>query len=254
MPDAVTINDSNYHEFLSPIVDGIRMGTGYLGMWPKPPSRPKYFGDIGIPLIPEDEFVSRIRDQEQSRSNWYHVSIDNDIPCKNQASTNYCWINAPVHCAELIRFLQMMVYQSYSPASAGARIKNFRNVGGWGSEGLKWMIQHGVNLSSDWPDNAIQRSYDTPQSQEKALENRIVEFFILKTWQEIVSCILALIPVAGGYNWWSHEVTLTHLREDMALGIRNSWGMSWGDKGFGWLEGGRRIPDDAVAIVSLQPS
>lgn len=134
--------------------------------------------------------------------------------------------------------------------AAGARIKNFRNVGGWGSEGLNWMLDHGVNLQSDWPANAIIRTYDTPENRERAKLNRIVEYFRLDNWDEVGSCLLAGIPVACGYNWWSHEVTGMDLTPAGDLIIANSWG-NWGDQGYGLLQGSKRVPDDAVAIVSM---
>jgi hypothetical protein len=92
----------------------------------------------------------------------------------------------------------------------------------------------------------------SPITQRSIVVNRVREYFRLNLWAEVVSCLLSLIPVAGGYNWWSHEVTLMRLSIEIRLRIYNSWG-NWGEEGFGWLDGNRRYPDDAVAIVDLYP-
>ena len=252
MPDPIIINDSNYREHVVPPNE---RGKGYMGMW-KPGHRPPgTFAGLGIPLIPKSEWAARIDKQEELSTNLYHFAISNNLPCKDQGNTNYCWINAPAYCADLIRLIQCpWEVPSHSPASVGGPIKGFANRGGWGSEGLEYMREFGMNLTQDWPDNAIDRRYYTEANKQKAMASRVLEYFVLTNWEEVVSCILSLVPVALGYNWWSHEVSGVRLADGGdRLGIRNSWGMGWGDRGHGWLEGNKRMPDDAVAIVSLQP-
>lgn len=249
------IDDSNYLDFVTaPVVEGERKSKGYFGMWEEGCAAPKEFADLGIKLIDESEWADRIRDQDKYKSNLYHYSLESGLPCLDQNSTNYCWINGPVHCMEIERLKETGQIVSLSPASAGARIKQFRNVGGWGSQGLEWMREHGVNETSDWPANAINRRYLTDDNIAKAKLNKIVEYFVLDSWQEVMSCILSNVPVAVGYNWWRHEVTGTHgvlVSGKVELGIRNSWSMAWGDKGFSVLKGQKKYPDDAVAIVSM---
>ena len=66
---------------------------------------------------------------------------------------------------------------------------------------------------------------------------------------QLISCLLRRIPVAVGYDWWGHEVTAVDaiwLDGTVAIRIRNSWGMSWGNKGFSVLQGNKMIPADAV--------
>ena len=66
----------------------------------------------------------------------------------------------------------------------------------------------------------------------------------------MVSLLLRGIPLAGGFNWWGHEVTLSDadwIDNEIAVIIRNSW-QGWGDFGFGVLQGSRMLADDLVAV------
>ena len=255
-PKEHVIGDENFrqHLFAPP-----GQAKGFLGSAMRPRScieGVKTFNDLGISLVPESEWKERIEEREANKSTLKDFSIEAGLPCKDQASTNYCWINAPTHCVEVVNLLTTGEVASLSPASAGARIKGFRNVGGWGSQGLEWMRVNGVNRTKDWPDNAINRSYDTPENRERAKEFVVIEYYILNSLAERVSCLFANIPIADGYNWWSHEVTGVDpvwVNGKVAIRTRNSWGMSYGDRGFFVLEGSKMMADDSVAIVSLMP-
>lgn len=246
----IVINDSNYVNFIH---QGRR---GYWGMFRQPAERAacKTFEDLGISLIPKDEWDDRVRTLEREQATIKQLCIEMNLPCLNQANTNYCWVNAPTHCCEIMRLLENGIVVSYSPASAGAPIKNFRNVGGWGSEALEYFKANGLNFTSDWPANAINRSYYTSTNRERAAKHQTVEYFILNSWEERVSCILSGIPIADGYNWWSHEVNgVGIVAGSHDLIIRNSWGMSWGEHGFAVLSGSRKYADDSIAIAAMEP-
>jgi len=231
-------------------------GRGYQGMWETPELRAAAgsFSDIGVPLIPEREWDDRIRQIEKDQATIPELCDAFGLDVLNQGRTNYCWINAPARCAEIIRLQETGRVLSYSPASAGGPIKGFRNVGGWGSQGLAYMRENGMNLTEDWPDNAISRSYFTAENREKAKRHVVLEYYVIESWEEMGSCILAGIPTANGYPWWGHEVTGVQLKTgDHDLVIDNSWGTGWGDRGRGVLRGRRKIAADCVAITAMMP-
>ena len=204
---------------------------------------------MGIPLIDPDDWDDWIQHQEDDQSTIEDLCREFDLACLNQGSTNYCWVNAPTHCAEIVRLQQTGQVYSYSPASCGAPIKNFRNIGGWGSQALARMKVHGINESKDWPDNAISRRHFTDENKAKAKANIVLEWYVLNSWEERVSCILQGFPTADGYNWWRHEVTGVGIaKRSHDLRIRNSWGMGWGNDGFAWLKGSRKHANDSVAL------
>ena len=202
-------------------------------------------------LIPRSEWQARIQERKERKATLREKIQGAGVQVKNQERTNYCWINAPTFCVEIVRLLQGQKHVVLSPASAGAQIKNYRNVGGWGKEGLEWIIAHGVAPVDLWPANAIDRKYATAETKAAALNYRIDEWWELepRNIDQLVSCVLRNVPVAVGYNWWSHEVTMVDMDwidGDIAGVIGNSWG-DWGDQGYGILQGSRLKPDDAVA-------
>lgn len=182
----------------------------------------------------------------------YNFSVEGDESyIANGIGVHNCWINAPVHAMEITRLLQGQQHVSLSPASCGAIIKNFRNVGGWGTEGLRFLAEHGAVPSAVWPDNSIDRRYDNATSRNHRQYYKATEWWELRprSLDELMTCLLLRMPVAVGLNWWGHEVLAVHpVKKNGQYGyvIDNSWGTSWGDNGRGILLGDKAVPDDAV--------
>lgn len=248
------IDDSNWQSVLSDAISNPHYGRGLIARdYAKQPYGSLEFAEpLPLPLIPESEWDARIKEQEESKSSLVHLCDAAGLKVKNQQKTNYCWINAPAHCIEILRVVQGQKYVELSPASVGAKIKNFRNVGGWGTEGLEYIAEHGLVPSSLWPNNAIDRKYDTPAADAERQKYQADEWWELKprSLPEMATCLLQNIPVAIGLNWWGHEVTAVRLirtSNGWGIVIDNSWGTSWGDNGRGVLTGSKMLPDDAVA-------
>jgi len=209
-------------------------------------------------LIPESEWQARIQEMEERKTRTSDVIDQAGLPCKDQGQTNYCWINAPTHCVECERVIQNQDTVILSPASAGAQIKNYRNDGGWGREGLEFIVQYGLVPVDKWPANAISRQY-FDGSRENAALHKVTEWYDLRpdNLDQLMACLFARIPVAVGYDWWRHEVCAVDpvrvSAGNYGVRIRNSWG-DWGENGFGILSGSKAIPDDAVAPRVTLPS
>lgn len=251
LPNEFVINDETPQQITDPQNHGRGLELALRG-----PSDYEY-GAVADPfpaelLIPQSEWQARIQEMEQDQSRLSDLIRLTKLPPKNQQQTNYCWINAPTHCCEIVRVQQNQPMVILSPASAGAQIMNYRNVGGWGKEGLEWIVSNGLVPVDKWPANAIDRQYSTAANKTLALSYRVDEWTELKprSMPQLMSMLLRRIPVAVGYNWWSHEVTACDpvwLDGTAAIRIRNSWG-PWGDgNGFGIIQGSKCLPDDAVA-------
>lgn len=210
---------------------------------------------FNLPIPPRSDWEELIKEREAKGQLLSQLLEQGKIASLNQAGTNYCWCNGVVTAMETIRELAGLPYIKLSPASAAAPIKGFRNQGGWGSQALDWIIEKGICPVSAWPANAIDRKYYTQENKDLALDYRITEWYELRNrdFEQLMACLFNGIPVAVGYNWWSHEVCAI---DPVALGrgrfgirIRNSWGSGYGDNGFAVLEEGKATPDDAVAPV-----
>lgn len=203
-------------------------------------------------LIDRSEWQARIKEMEETKTRISDLIRRRKSPCKNQERTNFCWMNSPVRCTEIVRMQQNEPQIVLSPASGACLVTGFRNVGGWGRDALAWIVLHGLNEVQDWPANAIDQKYATPGNKAKAMANRIVEWTELRprNIDQLMSMLLRRIPVACGYNWWGHETTAVDpvwLDGGPATRNENSWGPSYGDGGLFILQGQRMLPDDAVA-------
>lgn len=202
-------------------------------------------------LIPRSEWQARIQEMEQRKSRLSDLIRTFKLPMKNQKSLNYCWVFAPTHCLEIVRLQQNQPMVSLSPASAGAQIKGFKNVGGWGKEALEWIATRGVCPSAMWPDTSLDRKHLTDEMKAAALDYAVDEWteLVPRNLDQLVSMLLRRIPVAIGQNHWSHEVVCCDavwLDGAIATRIRNQW-EGWGDDGFGIQQGSKILADDAVA-------
>lgn len=214
----------------------------------------RQFEDSGIVETDESDWDDAIREQERDRSTIQDLCNEFNSPVKWQKSTNYCWIFGCIRCLEIVRLRETAQVYSLSPASCGARIKNFWNQGGYAAEGLRGLQEMGCNLSEDWPDAAISRRYLTDENIESAKRNIVLEAAHVRTWKQLGSSVIAGYPVAVGYNWWRHLVAGTRIfLKSHDLGIDNSWGTQWGDNGRGTLSGRRKHPDGAIVIYAAKP-
>lgn len=262
-PGEPVIDDSNYRSVLgSVVIDGELKHRGLERRdWDAEPfsSQPFQSPFPSSLLIPRSEWDDRIEEMERTKSRISDLLDQAGLTVLDQNGTNYCWINAPVHCVEIMRVIQGEPLVRLSPASCGGPIKNYRNVGGWGSEGLKYIVEHGIVPQAQWPANAIKREYDTPETRELRKRYRVSEWFDLRprNEDELLSLLFHRIPVAIGLNWWSHEITgidpVTLGNGKYGVRINNSWGLSYGTKGRSILSGTKHLPDDACAPSVTTP-
>jgi len=252
------IDDSNFQTVLPPPPG---LSTGRLPRdWNKHPyGQTPYAAPFNLPLIPRGEWKQRIEEKEAKQTTIRHFCERAKLTVLDQNGTNYCWINAPTFAMMVTRLMMGLPTVRLSPASVGAKIKNFRNNGGWGTEGLEYIAEHGLVPQDQWPPNAINRQYDNAASDAERPKYRCLEWWDLKpgNFDQVATCVLLNIPVAIGLNWWSHEVTAVGIKSDgnrYLLEIANSWGTGYEENGYGLLSESKGTPDDAVAPRVATPS
>ena len=182
-----------------------------------------------------------------------------------------CWAHSCTAAAILLRAVAGMPYVRLSAYAVACIIKNYRDQGGWGAQGLDFIRERGVPSVEHWPEKSVDRSNDNPATWENAALHKVSEGFIdldepqydrRLTFQQVGTCLLSNIPVVGDFNWWGHSVCVMDLVDvdtskpatDMRrYGVRiwNSWRDSWGTNGTGVLTGSKAIPDGATAPRSI---
>lgn len=207
-----------------------------------------------LPIIPRSEWPDRIADMERTKSRLSDICTQAGIPPLNQNGTNYCWAHGPVTGLEIMRAVNGLPYVNLSAASVAAPIKNGANQGGWGGDALEYMVSHGVATAEFWPLNSRSMSLNSkPEVIASREKHKVTEWLDLsnRNFDQLMTCLLLRIPVAVGYNWWSHEVCAVDPVYDggkFQVRIRNSWG-NWGDNGYGLLSESKATPDDACAAI-----
>ena len=220
----------------------------------------QYSAPFDMPVIPRSEWADRIKEREEQKARLADLHKYHKIKVKNQSRTNYCWIFGVVGAMEVCRATMNLPYVELSPASGGARIKNFRNVGGWGGQAIDFIGEHGVCDVKHWPATAIDRRYLTPEAKENAKLHRIFEFVECRrrSFDQLATLLLLGIPCPVAFNWWGHLVYATDLvaieRNSFGILICNSWGTRWKNGGWDVLREGRGTPDECHGVRAVSHS
>ena len=264
--DYMIIDEDNWRDHVAP--DGLVLPEDHpnsggekrlMGCLPRT-SQPGTLGYAAAPsfeLIPRNEWSSRIKDLDASKSTLQDLADRFGVPTKDQDGTNYCHANSPALAVELIRLAQGESYVSLSPGSIGGPITGYRNQGASIEDDLHQIVKAGIAPTLFVPDNQISRAGWKSGAVEEALKYRVTHWWDMMSksdgqmFDRCATLVLQNIPVCVGYNWWSHAVTLIKLIEissgKFGFLFRNSWGPSYGQNGYAVLAEGRGTPDDAYA-------
>ena len=196
------------------------------------------------------------------------------FPSLDQNGKGYCWAHSGTSAAMLLRARDNQPYVRLSAYAIACIIKNYRDQGGWGAQGLDFMRERGVPSVDFWPEKSMNRGNDNPQTWENAALHKITEGFIdldaaqydrNLSFQQVLTCLLNNIPVITDYNWWGHSVCAMDAvdvypnrsaTDPSRYGVRilNSWSDQWGERGTGVLTDRKAVPDGAVAPRAIMLS
>lgn len=224
-----------------------------------------------LPLIPWAEMPERIAEMVASKSQLSDIRNRGNngqmIPSLNQGSEGFCWMYSGTSAAMLLRARSGLPHVRLSGHAGGCIIKNFRNQGGWGAQGMEFLMQRGQPSVEFWPERSMARSNDNPRTWENAARHKILEGFIdlddavydrNLSWQQVLTCLLCRIPLTMDFSWWRHSVCgmdavdvnpSKPATDPNRYGVRiwNSWGDGYGTKGTAVLTGSKARPDGATA-------
>jgi hypothetical protein len=152
------------------------------------------------------------------------------IPSTDQNGRGYCWIHSGCSALLIVRARDNMPFVDLSAYAGACMIKNYRDEGGWGAQGLDWIMEKGLPSSEFWPQRSVSRSNDKPETWENAKLHRFTEGWIDTsqaqydrnlTFNQMITCLLCRIPVITDFNWWGHSVCAVD-----AVNGKSQWGVT----------------------------
>lgn len=220
-----------------------------------------------LPLVPWDEIPDRIAHMEETKTRL--VDLGAHVESLDQNGQGYCWFYSGTSAIMQLRARNNQPNVRLSAHSGAWVIKNGRNQGGWGAQGLDFQKEKGVCCVDHWPEKSMNgRLYNTDENWEHAKEFRVTEGFVdleppqydrQLTVHQTLSCYLNRIPVISDFNWWRHSVCGLWMYDvDPSLPkhdpnryaaneVLNSWTRNWGVNGRGVLKGRKAFTDGACA-------
>ena len=216
-------------------------------------------GRVGLPLIPENQWLSCIEKQERHKARSLDIRKATGLKSLNQGNTSSCWAQCVVQNFHY-RQCQLGYGQTpLSPASVAGPVKSFRDVGGMVSQAISHIHGKGIAPQSHYPPNAVgrqSRKYYTEETKQAALGYRATEWWDIEpnNGAELATCLLNGFQVAICYLWMRHAVLaidLINTTKGLAVLCDNS-GYGRNSEGLTIIPQKKAFDfDDAVAISSI---
>jgi hypothetical protein len=204
--------------------------------------------------IPRAEWPKMI---EAGQGTWLHDMTKDFLPPHDQGQTNYCWAHAPTRALEVNRLWEGQPPFVLSAESVAVPVTGGKNRGGQIEEAVRQIVNHGACTQALWPLNDRDEQNANPDWKDNRRNFRVLTHCDVNGFDMQMTFALLRIPVAIGLAWWGHAVCqLDPIMFDdgtFGIGCDNSWGLTYGEKGYFTLTE-KRGTADLGAIAPLSAS
>ncbi len=174
---------------------------------------------VDMTVFPRSEWPDRIKDQTANKSRCSDIRLSGNagqpIPSRDQNGKGYCWMHSGVSALLVTRAAANLPYEDLSAYGPACVIKNFRDEGGWGPQGVDFLMARGCPTSKTWAQQSMSKANDNAATWAEAAKYKISEGWIdlqaaqydrNLTFDQNVT--LSLVGQTGtvDFNWWSHSV------------------------------------------------
>tara|TARA_R110002051_G_scaffold24381_1_gene60604 strand:+ start:24947 stop:25678 length:732 start_codon:yes stop_codon:yes gene_type:complete len=211
-----------------------------------------------VETISRKDWPELIRHHEKNKSSCLDVHYFHDVPILNQAHLKYCWLFCvAAGVANRLAHQGIDPVPTLSATATAARVKKYRNVGGYVLEGAVGVEKYGLPSVDVWPQGKLYRKYENdPELVTSGEKNKLVAFSELpsRDFEALASVLLNEKnprPVAIALPWWKHAVLALQVckgRNTFGVVYANSYGEQWGDRGFGILWGKKALAHEQIVI------
>ena len=211
-----------------------------------------------VESINQKDWPELIRLHRKRRTSCLDVHEYHDVPILNQSHLKYCWLFCvAAGVANRLAHQGIDPVPKLSATATAARVKDFRNVGGYVIQGAEGVQRFGLPTTDVWPQGKLYRKYvDHPDVETSSEQHKLVTFSELpsRDFSALMSVLLDEDnprPVAIALSWWRHAVlalAAVERRNEFGVVYANSYGEAWGDRGFGILWGNKAVAHEQIMI------
>lgn len=233
------IDDSNHRDI---VAQGVAQGfgTGWNGEPFEASSAPNVRRFTG-PTKTRAQIIEGIKYRKANKARTRDICDQAGVPILMQASTPLCWMFGNVRqvLIAMARAGQPIVPQS--PASLAYKITGGVLRGGYNGEAINGIANIGTVPTQFWPDTSFDgKKYNTAANDARRTK-WAMEWVELENGNldQLYTVIDDGFTVGMALPWWKHIVCGEDLDLDakgnIITGFGNSWDVTFGDKGHGWL-------------------
>lgn len=188
------------------------------------------YGEICDPLADKVDVIPRDKWKDLIGK----VVLRSHVPVTlDQDAVGSCATESATGSVHVVRQVKGRPFELLNPWFVYQTTSGGRDGGSNIDDNLAFIRKFGIAPESVWPRSKGWRKKPSKEAYEAALKYRIDEFYDIASIDEFGTALLLGWPVVFGYS--GHSVLAVDLIDEHRIRYSNSWGESWGDKGFGTL-------------------